>query len=360
MIKKKLRAIFLLLLLLAISACVEEDKGESYDVYIVDPPFNSERLREDGVYTMLASSSKPWNIQVVIPHLKDDYWTGVVYGLIDTAGNLGINLTIHEAGGYEYLDVQRAQIEKIINDEEVDGIIISSVSLSGLNDLVLSAAEKGIPVIDLINGIDSPRISARVASDFYDHGQAVAARILELMKDDGSTMEVGWFPGPSGAGWVEAAHLGFSDTLEGSGVIVRGPYFGDTGHSAQESLLRDALSEYSGINYIAGTAVTAEVAVSVLQSSGRESDTGVSSFYYSAGVHRGLERRDIDAAPTDLQVLQARIALDTIVRIIEKKPYHKHIGPRVLLVDSDNVGSYDSSTSLAPAGFRIKMSVEAP
>ena len=74
-------------------------------------------------------------------------------------------------------------------------------------------------------------------------------------------------------------------------------------------------------------------------------------------MHRGIRRGVITAAPSDLTVLQARIALDVMVRIIEKRTYFKHVAPKVTVVDRNNVRIWDSSTTLAPQGFRPIFSI---
>ena len=71
----------------------------------------------------------------------------------------------------------------------------------------------------------------------------------------------------------------------------------------------------------------------------------------------GLIIGAITAAPSDLTVLQARIAVDVMVRIIEKKAYYKHVAPMVTVVDRDNIRTWDSSTTLAPRGFRPIFSI---
>jgi len=81
------------------------------------------------------------------------------------------------------------------------------------------------------------------------------------------------------------------------------------------------------------------------------------SYYYGPGVHRGIRRGDILAAPTDHPVLQARIAIDTMIRIIEKKDYDKHIAPKVIVIDRNNIRKWDSSTTLAPRGFKPVFSI---
>jgi len=97
--------------------------------------------------------------------------------------------------------------------------------------------------------------------------------------------------------------------------------------------------------------------VDVLRRRGLSDSIRVISYYYSPGVHRGIKRGSVLAAPSDQQALQARIAIDTMVRILEEKDYLKHVAPRVVLIDGDNQFDWDSSTTMAPRGFRPIFSI---
>ena len=112
------------------------------------------------------------------------------------------------------------------------------------------------------------------------------------------------------------------------------------------------------LDYIVGTTVSAEAAVSILRRRGLDQEIKVLSYYYGPGVHRGIKRGTIIAAPTDSQAIQARMAVDMMVRILEGKPYFKHASPRVRVIDRDNQADWDSSTTLAPRGFRAIFSVQ--
>ncbi|HJZ71074.1 MAG TPA: hypothetical protein VKE51_04995, partial [Vicinamibacterales bacterium] len=70
------------------------------------------------------------------------------------------------------------------------------------------------------------------------------------------------------------------------------------------------------------------------------------------GVHRGIRRHAILAAPTDQPGLQTKLAVDVVVRILEKKDYPKHFSAPVFLVDGSSVARFDVDSSLAPPGFR--------
>ena len=327
------------------------------DVEVWNPPFNDQRQRDQKVYTPLDEAQQKWRVRVFIPHLKDAYWLGVNYGLIDEARRLGINLAIYEAGGYDQLDVQRRQIEDSLK-EKPDGLIIGAISSQGLNDIVKKASDMGIPVLDLINGLSSPDIAARAAVSFWDMGNRAGLYLLRLQKQLGKPMKVAWFPGPKGAGWVAAGDAGFRKAIANGEIEIVASQHGDTGSAAQAKLIEAVLEEHAAdLNFIAGTAVTAEAAVKILRRRGLADRIKVLSYYYSPGVDRGIRRGGITAAPSDLTVLQARIAVDVMVRIIEKKSFYKHVAPMVIVVDRNNIRTWDASTTLAPRGFRPIFSI---
>jgi len=350
--------VFLLMSLDPLLAAKKSWSPVQVDVW--DPPFNKELKRDQKTYTALVRAEKKWRIQVFIPHLKDAYWLGVNYGLIDQARTMGVGLTIHQAGGYGQLEVQRNQISGLLKKKgpKPDGVIICSISQDGLNDLVEKLMDQGIPVLDLINGNSSPRLAARVAVSYHDTGYAAGAYLLKYQQKLGKPLSVGWFPGPDGAGWAAAGDVGFREALAGSAIRILASRKGDTGSAAQKQLVTSALKNFPGqLDIIVGTTVTAEVSIGILRKMGLKKKIGVLAYYYSPGVHRGIRRGDIMAAPSDHQVLQARLAIDTLVRIIEKKTYDKHIAPRVTVVDRSNIRKWDSSTTLAPRGFRPVFSI---
>jgi len=348
---------FAFLLILTTFSVNAEDAWYPVEVDVWTPPFNDQRQREETLYTPLDKAQEKWRLHVFIPHLKDDYWIGVNFGLIDEARRLGIRLSIYEAGGYDQLDVQRRQIEKSLK-EDPDGLIIGAIALDGLNDLVRKAAEKGIPVLDLINGMSSPDIAARAAVSFWDMGYEAGRYLRRLQENRGQPIKVAWFPGPDGAGWVQAGDAGLRKAIAGSAIEILDSRYGDTGSAVQTDLVETVLNRNADdLDFIVGTAVTAESAAKILRRRGLADRIKILSYYYSPGVHRGIRRGNIAAAPSDMPVLQARIAVDVMVRILEKRAYSKHVAPRVTVVDRNNIRSWDTSTTLAPRGFRPIFSI---
>jgi len=327
------------------------DGAKPFPVDVWEPPFNQQRQHVRKQYVPLAHASKPWQLCASIPHLKDDYWLAVNSALIMEARRLGVRLNLFEAGGYEHLDAQKRQIAECMR-KGIDGLIVGAISADGLNDLIGSCAERGIPVVDLINGVSSKAIAARAAADFYDMGFAAGQALKKLAGADGRPVRIAWFPGPRGAGWVAAGDEGFRAAVKGTKISIVETSFGDTGFAEQTKLVTAALDQRKYLDYIVGTAVTAEAAVPVLRERKMSAKTKVLSYYFGSGVYRGIQRGTIVAAPTDQPAIQAKLSVDLVVRVLEKKDYFRHVGATVILVDGESLPKFDLSSSLAPPGFR--------
>ena len=320
------------------------------------PPFNAEHRRETRPFVPPARASRPWRVCAVIPHLKDDYWLAVNFGLVSEAKRLGVSLNVYEAGGYENLTVQRRQIADCMAAGS-DALVIGAVSATALNDLVEQAAARGVPVIDLINGIASDRPTARVAADFYDMGFATGNYVRALQQAAGRPLRIAWFPGPAGAGWVTDSDTGFRAALAGTGATIVAGGFGDTGAATQTRLVEEALAAHSDLDVIAGTAVTAEAAVQVLLKRGLSDKIKVLASYFGPAIGRAIRRGLVLAAPSDRQALLARLALDQAVNALEKRPFDRHIAATITMIDDQTLKTFEPSSSIAPLGFRPILSV---
>ena len=333
-----------------------EEAWYPYAVESWNPPFDMASPRQSVDYTPLNKASKAWDICVSFPHMKDAYWLGVNYGVASEAKRLGVKMQLVEAGGYTELNTQINQIEDCVA-AGADAVVIGAISYDGLNNLVAEIRGKGVPVIDIINGMSSPELSAKSLVSFGEMG-GKAGEFLAKKHPSGRKVKAAWFPGPAGAGWVEAGNSGFMAGVAGSAVEVVDTKYGDTGKEAQSALVEDALETYPDLDYIVGTAVTAEAAVPILRARGLTDKVKVVSYYFTPGVDQGIKRKQILAAPTDSTVIQGRIAIDQAVRILEGHDYHKHVGPALYVVTTNNHGDFDPSSTLAPAGFSPVFRVE--
>ncbi|AOW11611.1 TMAO reductase [Hydrogenophaga crassostreae] len=322
-----------------------------YKAEATEPAFAADGKKVPIDYTPLAKASKKWDICVSFPHMKDAYWLGVDYGVADEAKRLGVSMKLADAGGYTNLSKQISQIEDCVA-RGADAVVIGAISGDGLANVIKTVAAKKVPVIDLVNGINSPDVSAKSLVSFYTMGQSTGEYLAKKHPAGSPAVKVGWFPGPAGAAWVEAAHQGFMDAIKGSSVQALDPKYGDTGKEAQSKLVEDVLQANPDITYVAGTAVTAEAATSILRARDLTKKVQILSFYMTPGVYEGIQRGRIIAAPADSMVIQGRIAIDQAVRLLEGKEVSKHVGPKIFVVDSSNIKTVKLTDILPPANFR--------
>jgi protein TorT len=339
-------------------AAMAEDLWYPAQIDVWSPPFNTGHQHALQQYMPPGHANRPWRICASIPHLKDDYWLAVNFGLVNEAKRLGVALNLYEAGGYGNLVTQQNQIAECVAQNKADALIIGAISADGLNSVIADYSANGMPVIDLINGINSDKITARVAADFYDMGFAAGQYLAAFQSGTpGKAATVAWFPGPAGAAWVEAGDRGFRAALNGSPLSVIEGGFGDTGIAAQTRLIEAVLDSHSDIDFIAGTAVSAEAAVQVLQRRKLEQRIKVIAYYFGPGIYRGIKRGAILAAPSDSQAVLARISVDQAVRALEKQKMIRHLGVTIKMIDLKSLSEFDLTSSIAPAGFRPIFSV---
>jgi protein TorT len=333
------------------AAYTQGKKWYPFSVEEHDPPFDMSSPVKEVMYTPLQKAEKKWNICVSFPHMKDAYWLAVDYGVAEEAKDLGVAMHLVEAGGYTNLSKQISQIEDCVS-QGAQAVDIGAISYDGLNETVKRLHDKSIPVIDVINGMSSKDISAKSLVSFKTMGFEAGQYIAKLHPKGSPEAEVAWFPGPPGAGWVEDGNKGFVEALKDSSLKIVATKYGDTGKEVQLKLVEDVLQANPNIKYIAGTSPTTEAAVQLLRERNLSDKIKVIAYYFTPGVYENIKAGRVMAAPTDSAVIQGRVSIDQAVRILEGKPYLKHVGPKIYVIDKSNINSFDYASSLAPADWK--------
>lgn len=308
-------------------------------------------------FTPVAKADESWYICASLPHLKDAYWVAVDYGLVEEARRLGVRLAVYEAGGYTNLNKQISQIEDCVT-AGADAVLIGAISGAGLNNLIADISSQGVKVIDFMNGVSSDKVDGRSLVSFDQMGHFAGKYLADKHPAGGETVKVAWFPGPAGASWVESGNTGFRAAIEGSGVELLDTRYGDTGKEVQLKLVEDALQTWPDLDYIVGTAPTAEAAVQVLQARGLQDQVKIVSYYSTPEVLSLLGSGAIEAAPTDKPVIQARIALDLAVAALQGASEVQHLGPVPEVITAETVAGFDAGSTVAPDGFSPAFTVE--
>jgi protein TorT len=313
---------------------------------------------------------KKHHICVSFPHLKDSYWVGAAYGIIEEGKRLGQKITLVEAAGYTNLEKQIAQVEDCVANG-AEAVVYAAISGDGNAKQVDELRAKGIKVVDLINGINA-EVDSKSAESYYNMGYIACKWVADQHPAGSGKVKAAWYPGPPGAGWSVAGDQGCNAAVKGSDVEIVDTKWGDTGKEIQLGLVEDVLQAHDDLSYIVGTAPSAEAAVSALRDRGLTDQIKVVAYYYTPGMHLYLGRGQVAMAPTDQMIIQSRIAIDQAVRLLEGKPMAtggrpefndtgrttEHVQPLPIAVTPDTIKSFDTATTLAPDGWTPVFSVD--
>ncbi|NKB62012.1 MAG: TMAO reductase system periplasmic protein TorT [Gammaproteobacteria bacterium] len=346
---KKLNQLLFVLFLAVHSSNGFTEDIRQWKVNSWSEPFNYQSQITPIEYTPASRASKPWHLCISYPHLKDAYWLNVNYGMVEEAKRLGAKFTLVEAGGYPNIERQRQQIMQCTKSG-ADALILGTVSFDDLTKTISEIATE-IPVLATVNDINDSGIIAKTGVSWVEMGRVTGEYIAQRHPQGGPPVRVAWFPGPKGAGWVKFIEQGFRQGIKDGEIEIVVTKSGDTGKEIQRTLVQEALEAYQNIDYIVGNALMAEAAISVLRQMNLENQTNIVSTYFTPAVYRGIKRNRILAAPTDAPVLQGRLSINQAIKILENKPFFKHLGPEIKLIDRFNFKTISMEDSLAPSPF---------
>jgi protein TorT len=256
-----------------------------------------------------ASITKPWNICVSFPHLKDPYWLGA--------------------------DYVNAKVEEIV--------------------------DSGIPVIDFVNGVSSPKVSAHALVSFYDMGYITGTYMKENLVSGDDPIQVAFFPGPQGAGWTDTAYQGFQDATKGTNIEIVATKWGDTGKDIQLALIEDVLQSNPDIDFIVGNAQAAVSGVQAVREAGLEDSIKILAFHQNPPVYDGIAAGDLTAAANDSTVIQGRMAVDMAVRLLEGQTLEpsNRAGPVITMMTPDSLKDFVWESTFAPKDYQPEFTVAA-
>jgi len=270
---------------------------------------------------------------------------------------MGVNMTLYQAGGYENLPKQLSQFDDCLAGN-FDAIVVGPISEAGLDKKFAEGIKAGKTIISTVNPVAKSTVTSKMTVDFDTMGEQTGTYLLDYLK--GKNAKVATFPGPAGSGWAEDFLKGFKKSAEGkSSITMLGDKFGDSGVAVQSGLIQNALQAYPDMDVIWGCAPAAEAAIGAVAQAGRKGVLIMSS-YENQAMLDSLKKSEILGFATQYPVLQGRIAIDTAVRVLEKKEYVKSAKAIPDMIAQSNLAKIDMSLVLAPADFNAVYSVKAP
>ena len=268
-------------------------------------PANANLEVVDYVPLMANEVDAKHHICVSFPHLVDSYWVGAAYGIIEEGKRLGQKISLIEAGGYDKLEKQLSQVEDCIANG-AEALVLSAISAEGNIKQVNELRGRGIPVVDLINGINT-EVDAKSLESYYSMGRIACKWIADQHPEGSGKVKLAWFPGPPGASWSVAGNQGCHDAVVGTDAEIISTKWAQTSKEAQLSLVENVIqAQTSGddvdLDYIVGVAPAVEGGMAALRDMGLQDEIKLVSYYYTPGMHqfrRPRQRRHGADRPDD-------------------------------------------------------------
>ncbi|MEQ8155109.1 MAG: TMAO reductase system periplasmic protein TorT [Clostridiaceae bacterium] len=304
---------------------------------------------------------KEYNISVLMPHFEDDYWKAANYGIINYAKELGVKIKLYSVGGYIEIGNQKEQLQTLAKDSKVDGIIFAALDNTKFDSDVANLDSSGKPVVELINDINAPEISAKAVVPYYEMGYKAGESVIKDAA--GKDVNIAFFPGPEGSGWAPDTYYGFKDAIadlkkENQKIDISDPYYGDTRPEVQLLRVASVLKKNNDYDYVVGCApavLEAEKFIAVNKENFK--NTKIVSTYITGEVYNLILKGTVLASPSDQTIEQCRIALDMLVRILNgEKPgvdFPFRSGPEIPVITRNNISKFKYEDLFEPRDYTL-------
>ncbi len=295
----------------------------------------------------------------VYPHLKDSYWLSINFGMTEQAKQRSIELKVLEAGGYQNTDEQLKQIEQCIH-WQAEAILVGSVNFEELNQK-RAQVNQHTPIFALVNEIATNNITGRTGVSWYQMGYKLGEYLVIKHQNmpSNKSIKLAWFPGPKSGGGSLQSTKGLQAAIKNSNIEIITIEHGLNEKITQFSLLKNTLKEYSNIDYLAGNAVMAEMAIAEVAQLPKEHQPQILSHYLSHGVYRGIKRHKILMANSDQMVLQGKMAINQAVDYLQTGNVKTKQAPEIITIDQASISKIKAELSLSPSYFKPIYSVKS-
>lgn len=305
-------------------------------------------------------AKRPWRIAFLFPHLKDPYWIGSNYGVINEAKRLGIETDIFIAKGYNDLIGQISAMDEAIA-AHYDAIVISPISLTANNPSIAKAKAMGVPVFQMANDSTSDALTTKITSSLKGMGVKAMQWVVEDAKKRGlSTINIALLPGPEDAGWVKGEVDGTIETIKNADMKINlvAIKYGDSDRIIQAQLARKLLFQFGDkLHYLIGCTGCAPAAIDPLNELKLQNKIKIVAYDLTQEIKEHIRKGNIKAAADTKAVSQARVTMNTVVNYLENPKAaipHTILVP-LGLVDADNFNVYPFNTSIAPLNYTPKL-----
>jgi ABC-type sugar transport system substrate-binding protein len=303
-------------------------------------------------YARPPKPSKAYTIGVLVPQLTNPHFLGQAYGYMDEAERLGAKVILHDAGGYQYVDKQIAQMEDLIASK-VDAICLVAACGPGTVPVVDRAAAAGIPVINVNVMTNNEKVATRVRSDDNVIGETMAKFLADRLKKGNVVMQ----SAVAGASAFELRAKAFRAWIAQNAPDIKILGERHSLNTPDQGLknMEDFLQTFPQIDAVYNSADFVAIgAAQALKAAGKAGRVMIVTADFQPDTERLVREGVVTQAVVQQPVTMGRWGVRAAINILEKRDVPKVLYTPIVSVTKDNIASVDLSTVRAPAGWKPK------
>jgi signal transduction histidine kinase/DNA-binding response OmpR family regulator len=245
-----------------------------------------------------------------------------------------VSLIYRQAGGNTQQQI--AQTNELLKLKP-DLLIISPNEAQPLGSVVEEAFKKGIPVIVIDRKINSPIYTSYVGGDNYSVGRIAGEYAINLLKGKGNVIEITVLPGSSPA---HERHSGFKDALiEYPQIRLLKEINGELFKDSTETELKKILDVFKQADLVFAQNDFLAVRIRNFYEKQKIPVPFIIGVDGLQGPGEGMDLvKKGKITATMLYPTGGEEAIQTALKILEKKPFHRQNNLKTTVIDSTNVG----------------------
>lgn len=294
--------------------------------------------------------ARGYTIGVLVPQLTNPHFLAQAYGYIDEAERLGARVILHDAGGYQYVDRQIAQMEDLIASK-VDAICLVATSGPGTVAVVDRAVAAGIPVVNVNVMTNNDKVAIRIRSDDTVIGETMARFLHERLRKGNVVMQ----SGVAGASAFEIRARSFRAwiTQHAPEIKILGERHSLNTPDQGLKNMEDFFQTFPQIDAVYNSADFLAIgAAQAIRAAGKAGKIMIVTADFQPDTERLVREGVITQAVVQQPVTMGRWAIRAAVNLLEKREVPKLLFTPILSVTRETIGAVDLSTVRAPAGWK--------
>jgi len=304
----------------------------------------------DAPYPRPPRPAKAYRIGALITQLANPHFIGMAYGIEEEARALGATIILHDAGGYQFLDRQIAQMEDLIANR-VDAILLVAVSGPGTVPVVEKAYAARIPVININVMTANPHVAIRIRSDDKFLGRREGELMAQALGGKGNVVML---KAAAGASPFELRSAGFKEYLKANTSIrILGEQNSVNTPDQGLKLMEDFMQTFPQIDGVMCAADFLAIgAAQAIRAAGKAGKIKIVTVDLQPDAEKLLRDGLINGAIVQTAQIMGRWGVRAAINVLAGRQVPPQLFTPIFIVTKPNVDTVDFALERGPVGWK--------